>query len=556
MAVIPPFSPTSPSPHEDFDASDKAIGATEVEQVEGTVRLFDRQGHVRKIPIPSDDPTDPLTWPAWKRCMVLFSLCMFGVTGFGVVQSTPLFFGEIIPEYMKATRGKFHPSNISQLASYPSLCMGIGNFLFVPLSMAVGRRAVFLFNNVLMLAAIIWAAKSVDFTSHLAARCLQGLTCGISDCLLPIMILDMTFLHRRGLWMSFYWAVTAAGSNILLVAVPFVVQGTTKNWRTNYWFWAGFSTFSLILSIFCLPETLFPRAPALIDGKIIITDQYGNVTVVAAEEASGLSPNQLAPRDQITASNSYIRALAPVKFQPQGPKKFLVTYIEMGLALLNPSIFWVLLLNSLLFGGLVSLSLTYSTQLESPPWSFSPSAVGTAQAGSFIGAIIALGLSGATVDRVSGFLTKHNDGVREPEHLIPNFVLPSCLAFAGLVLYGFVGGNPQKYPGSGWIGVHISFAMYNCGFVSLSAITGAWVAEATPHWSGAAMVLVCGGRNVLSFAISNDFPRWIVSQGIQNAYIELGAALLGVMVVGSIPMYLFNKSIRRVWTKKLRHNFV
>lgn len=374
---------------------------------------------------------------------------------------------------------------------------------------------------------------------------------------------------------AFYWAVTAAGSNILLVAVPFVVQGTTKNWRTNYWFWAGFSTFSLILSIFCLPETLFPRAPALIDGKIIITDQYGNVTVVAAEEASGLSPNQLAPRDQITASNSYIRALAPVKFQPQGPKKFLVTYIEMGLALLNPSIFWVLLLNSLLFGGLVSLSLTYSTQLESPPWSFSPSAVGTAQAGSFIGAIIALGLSGATVDRVSGFLTKHNDGVREPEHLIPNFVLPSCLAFAGLVLYGFVGGNPQKYPGSGWIGVHISFAMYNCGFVSLSAITGAWVAEATPHWSGAAMVLVCGGRNVLSFAIryaffmysfvfdisdifffSNDFPRWIVSQGIQNAYIELGAALLGVMVVGSIPMYLFNKSIRRVWTKKLRHNFV
>lgn len=99
--------------------------------------------------------------------------------------------------------------------------MGIGNFLFVPISMMVGRRAVFLFNNVFMLVAIIWAAKSDDFTSHLAARCLQGLACGISDCLvdplptlfktlknsdlfeqLPIMILDMTFLHRRGLWMG------------------------------------------------------------------------------------------------------------------------------------------------------------------------------------------------------------------------------------------------------------------------------------------------------------------------------------------------------------------
>jgi hypothetical protein len=61
--------------------------------------------------------------------------------------------------------------------------MGIGNFLFVPLSMMIGRRAVFLFNNVLMLAAIIWAAKSDGFSAHLAARCLQGLSCGISDCL-------------------------------------------------------------------------------------------------------------------------------------------------------------------------------------------------------------------------------------------------------------------------------------------------------------------------------------------------------------------------------------
>lgn len=43
----------------------------------------------------------------------------------------------------------------------------------------------------------------------------------------------------------------------------------------------------------------------------------------------------------------------------------------------------------------------------------------------------------------------------------------------------------------------------------------------------------------------------MASQGFQNAYIELGAALLGVTVVGGIPMFLWNKNIRRVWTKKL-----
>lgn len=49
--------------------------------------------------------------------------------------------------------------------------------------MMLGRRAIFLFNNALMLASIAWAARSVDFGSHLAARCLQGLSCGIGDCL-------------------------------------------------------------------------------------------------------------------------------------------------------------------------------------------------------------------------------------------------------------------------------------------------------------------------------------------------------------------------------------
>lgn len=90
---------------QDFTASEKTMGVVEVEQIEGTVRLFDSDGNIRKIPIPSKDPTDPLTWSTWKRCIVLLSICVFGVAGFGVVQSTPLFFSQIIEEYERETRG-------------------------------------------------------------------------------------------------------------------------------------------------------------------------------------------------------------------------------------------------------------------------------------------------------------------------------------------------------------------------------------------------------------------------------------------------------------------
>lgn len=130
------------------------------------------------------------------------------------------------------------------------------------------------------------------------------------------MVLDMTFLHRRGVWMckrpshmciskltpriAIYWAGTAAGSTALLVVVPFVVQAADSNWRINYWFWSGFSALSLILAIFCLPETFFPRAPYLIDGQLVITDQYGNVTVIAAEDAPEFTQDQLPSEEELT----------------------------------------------------------------------------------------------------------------------------------------------------------------------------------------------------------------------------------------------------------------
>lgn len=80
----------------------------------------------------------------------------------------------------------FNPSRISDLASYPTLCMGLGNFFFVPLSMAIGRRAPFILSSIILLASTIWAARSESFESHLAARCLQGLCAGISDCLVRV----------------------------------------------------------------------------------------------------------------------------------------------------------------------------------------------------------------------------------------------------------------------------------------------------------------------------------------------------------------------------------
>jgi len=67
--------------------------------------LYAEDGTVRKLPIPSNDPNDPLNFGPWRQRLIMIAICVYGIAGFGVVQSTPLFFGELVPEYMKQTRG-------------------------------------------------------------------------------------------------------------------------------------------------------------------------------------------------------------------------------------------------------------------------------------------------------------------------------------------------------------------------------------------------------------------------------------------------------------------
>lgn len=301
--------------------------------------------------------------------------------------------------------------------------------------------------------------------------------------------------------MSIYWASTAAGSTALLVAVPFVVHSAGDNWRYNYWFWSAFSGLSLVVGFFFLPETLFHRAPALINGKLAVVDAYGTVTYYdppAGAVAHLTADEEVAQSTTPKKQQSYLSQLSLVHIQPHMLKTLTTSYWHMFLCLLTPSIFWTLLLNAVLFGGLVSQSITYAGILAAPPYNFAEYAIGTVQIGSTIGALVALGLTGLSSDYISGILTRKNGGVREAEHLLPNFLIPAALAFAGMITYGIVGGNPESHS---WIGIHISFALYYCGFVALSAVTGVWIGEAVPLMAGPALVLVCGGRNALSFAI-------------------------------------------------------
>lgn len=84
-----------------------------------------------------------------------------------------------------------------------ALAQGISNLFFMPLIIKFGRRPVYLISFVLYLSFAVWSANAKGFASQLAARICLGFVSGSADCLAPLTIADVTYLHERGFIMSY-----------------------------------------------------------------------------------------------------------------------------------------------------------------------------------------------------------------------------------------------------------------------------------------------------------------------------------------------------------------
>ena len=80
------------------------------------------------------------------------------------------------------------PADITALMTYPSMFMGVGNLICMPLALAVGRRPVFLLSLLVLIASSVWAAYARNYNEHLGARMLLGFAAGQSEALVPMMI--------------------------------------------------------------------------------------------------------------------------------------------------------------------------------------------------------------------------------------------------------------------------------------------------------------------------------------------------------------------------------
>jgi len=97
-------------------------------------------------------------------------------------------------------------SKVNLLVSFPTLIVGLSNYVLVPASVAFGRRPVMLVCGFLATFCALWAGLSKSLSSHLAARCFHAIGAGAVESLIALILQDMTFLHQRSRAFSVIWA--------------------------------------------------------------------------------------------------------------------------------------------------------------------------------------------------------------------------------------------------------------------------------------------------------------------------------------------------------------
>jgi len=92
----------------------------------GDLQLINTIGEVRRIPIPSSDPNDPLNYSKWRKLGILICCCWFSIFSLVLVGGLGPILGVFIGLY--APTGKT-VQEVVNLTTYPSLVMAFGKII-------------------------------------------------------------------------------------------------------------------------------------------------------------------------------------------------------------------------------------------------------------------------------------------------------------------------------------------------------------------------------------------------------------------------------------------
>ena len=186
-----------------------------------------RDGRIILEPQPEDSANDPLNWPSWQRDVALLSLGLYCMVGGGMTPILAAGFSDVGADFGVGVE------HVSLTTGLYMLGMGLGSVIFSPTAILWGKRPVYLFSAILLIACSIWCAVSPSFNSLVAARVFQGVAVSPVECLPSATIAEIFFLHERAYRLGVYTLLLLGGKNLVPLVSAAVIQ--RLGWRWVFW---------------------------------------------------------------------------------------------------------------------------------------------------------------------------------------------------------------------------------------------------------------------------------------------------------------------------------
>lgn len=142
---------------------------------------------------------------------------------------------------------------LQQIISVYMLAFAVMSLFHGPLSDALGRRPVIIIGVALYVLASIGSALAPNLGMLLVFRALQGLSAGAGQIISRAMVRDVYSDSQAQRTMSHIAMIFAIAPALAPVVGGWLLG--VGNWRTIFWFLAGFGVLLLAAVLFVLPET-------------------------------------------------------------------------------------------------------------------------------------------------------------------------------------------------------------------------------------------------------------------------------------------------------------
>jgi hypothetical protein len=294
----------------------------------------------------------------------------------------------------------------------------------------------------------------------------------------------------------------------------------------------------VVLSCF---ETRYQRRAQILNGQLVVTDEFGVTQVLSGAQADAYLQMQEAEQDSIIPDaarpkKTYVQMLNPTGSTTKNPvRTVLMAWFHMFEAFSSPGILYATLLASVVLGSSVGISLTYDAVLQSYGWQ--AKSVGLINLGGVFGGFGGMLYAGVFGDWFILRMAKRSGGVHIPEHRLILLIFPGILAVVSLLLYGFTADNNAT-----WGGPYMGWTLFQITFVSVLILSTSFAAEAWEKNPGPALVAVVGTKNIIAFGVSYGLTPMVAKYSYPTA-MGILAAVTGAIFLLGIPVYIFNPAV-------------